>query len=390
MTHGSRGSPRRVRERFASVFGGPPDGVAVAPGRVNLIGEHTDYNDGFVLPMGIERGLAVAFRRRADGVLRVHSLAREETREVTLAALAPVTQPDWIDYVAGVAWVLAGAGHPIGGADLAIGSDLPMGAGLSSSAALEVAVARALCAAYGIAWDADPVREALPARRERVRRHRLRRHGPVRVGRLARRPRAAARLPLARGAGGAAARARGGGGDGHRRAPRRSRPAPTTTAGRPASARSSCCGRSGRTCARCATSRPTCSQAERGRLDERTWKRAAHVVAENVRPLAAADALRHADVATAGALMNDSHASLRDLYEVSCEELDYMVERAVAQPGCHGARMTGAGFGGCAVALVDSAAGDAFARAVESEYRERYDLPAHCFACRPAEGAHLL
>jgi galactokinase len=88
--------------------------------------------------------------------------------------------------------------------------------------------------------------------------------------------------------------------------------------------------------------------------------------------------------------MNDSHASLRDLYEVSCEELDFMVERAVAQPGCHGARMTGAGFGGCAVALVDSAAGEAFARAVESEYRRRYDLPAQCFACRPAEGAHLV
>jgi galactokinase len=135
---------------------------------------------------------------------------------------------------------------------------------------------------------------------------------------------------------------------------------------------------------------PDMLQAERGRLDERTWKRAAHVVAENVRPLGAADALRRADLATAGALMNDSHASLRDLYEVSCEELDYMVERAVEQPGCHGARMTGAGFGGCAVALVDSAAGDAFARAVESAYRARYDLPAHCFACRPAEGAHLL
>ncbi len=145
-----------VRDRFASVFGGTPEGVAAAPGRVNLIGEHTDYNDGFVLPMGIERGLSVAFRRRADGVLRVHSLAREETREVTLARLAPVSAPEWIDYVAGVAWVLAGAGHPIGGADLAIGSDLPMGAGLSSSAALEVAVARALCAAYGITWEAIP------------------------------------------------------------------------------------------------------------------------------------------------------------------------------------------------------------------------------------------
>jgi len=378
-----------VRERFTSVFGAAPEGVAIAPGRVNLIGEHTDYNDGFVLPMGIERGLSVAFRRRADGVLRVHSLARAETREVTIAALAPVKKPDWIDYVAGVAWVLAGAGHPIGGADLAVGSDLPMGAGLSSSAALEVAVARALCAAYGIAWEAIPFAKLCQrAENEYV---------GISCGVMDQFASAASRVGRALLLD-------------CRSLQVQAVPLPTHVAvvvmdtGVRRSLAASAYNDRRASCERAVEIlqavrpevralrdvSPDQLSAERQRLDERTWKRAAHVVAENVRPLAVADALRHADVATAGALMNDSHASLRDLYEVSCEELDFMVERAVAQPGCHGARMTGAGFGGCAVALVDSAAGEAFARAVESEYRRRYDLPAQCFACRPAEGAHLV
>jgi galactokinase len=378
-----------VRERFASTFGGTPDGVAIAPGRVNLIGEHTDYNDGFVLPMGIERGLAVAFRRRPDGVLRVHSLARAETRELTITALAPVKKPDWIDYVAGVAWVLAGAGHAIGGADLAIGSDLPMGAGLSSSAALEVAVARALCAAYGVTWEAIPfaklcqraeneyvgiscgVMDQFASAASRVGRALLLDCRSLQVQAVPL-PTHVAVVVMDTGV-------------------RRSLAASAYNDRRASCERAVELLRAVRPELRALRDvSPELLSAERQRLDERTWKRAAHVVAENVRPLAVADALRHADVATAGALMNDSHASLRDLYEVSCEELDFMVERAVAQPGCLGARMTGAGFGGCAVALVDSAAGEAFARAVESEYRRRYDLPAHCFACRPAEGAHLV
>jgi galactokinase len=378
-----------VRERFASVFGGAPDGIAIAPGRVNLIGEHTDYNDGFVLPMAIERGLAVGYRPRADGVLRVHSLARDETRELTLRGLAPVASPQWVDYVAGVAWVLAGAGHSVGGADLAIGSDLPMGAGLSSSAALEVAVARSLCAAYGTAWNALAfaklcqraeneyvgmacgVMDQFASAASRVGRALLLDCRSLEVQAIPL-PAHVAVVVMDTGV----RRSLAASAYNDRRASCEKavellRPVwPSLRALRDVT--------------------PDMLQAERGRLDERTWKRAAHVVAENVRPLAAADALRHADVDTAGALMNDSHASLRDLYEVSCDELDFMVERAVAQPGCHGARMTGAGFGGCAVALVDSAAGESFARAVEAEYRRRFDLPAHCFACRPAEGAHLL
>ena len=142
-----------VRERFAEVFGDAPDGIAVAPGRVNLIGEHTDYNDGHVLPMAIDRDLAVAFRRRGDGRLRIHSRERGETWESALDVLTPSRRADWSDYAAGVAWALSEAGHTLSGADLAIAGDVPIGAGLSSSAALEVATARALAAADGLPWD---------------------------------------------------------------------------------------------------------------------------------------------------------------------------------------------------------------------------------------------
>ena len=135
---------------------------------------------------------------------------------------------------------------------------------------------------------------------------------------------------------------------------------------------------------------PELLRSEQARLDPIAWKRAAHVVAENRRPPALADALHRQDLEAAGGLMNDSHASLRDLYEVSSPELDLMVQIARAHGGCYGARMTGAGFGGCAVALVDRDAAERFARDVEDEYRARGDRLASCFACRPAEGAHLV
>jgi len=143
----------KVRERFAQSFGGRAR-VALSPGRVNLIGEHTDYNDGWVLPMAIERAAVVAFRPRPDGRLRVHAAAYGETREVDLETLRPPGGSEWIAYVAGVAWALREAGHHLPGLDAVVDGDVPLGAGLSSSAALELATARAFAEAAGIAWDA--------------------------------------------------------------------------------------------------------------------------------------------------------------------------------------------------------------------------------------------
>ena len=120
------------------------------------------------------------------------------------------------------------------------------------------------------------------------------------------------------------------------------------------------------------------------------FKRASHVVPENARPVETADALQAGDLARAGQLMNDSHASLRDLYEVSCEELDLVTEIARRQPSCLGARMTGAGFGGCAVALVKADDVEAFCDVVLSAYKARVDLPAALYPCRPEAGARIL
>ena len=147
----------QARAAFADAFGYVSGGVAWAPGRVNLIGEHTDYNDGFVLPMAIERGVSIAFAQRDDVRLRAHALAFGETRDLAIAELAPQRGGHWFAYVAGMVWAMRRAGLPVGGLDVAIAGDVPIGAGLASSAAVEIAVARAACAATSIAWNARAV-----------------------------------------------------------------------------------------------------------------------------------------------------------------------------------------------------------------------------------------
>ena len=150
---------RRAAARFVQRFGGDPaPTIAVAPGRVNLIGEHTDYNDGFVLPMAIGRAVVLAFRPRDDRVLRGHSVAFDETREMRLESLVAPGGSHWLSYVAGVAWAFAGDGLDTPGLDVVVDGDVPLGAGLSSSAALEMATARAFAHAAGLDW--DPIRMA--------------------------------------------------------------------------------------------------------------------------------------------------------------------------------------------------------------------------------------
>ena len=182
----------RARHEFEQVFGrGERPRIAVAPGRVNLIGEHTDYNDGFVLPMAIDRHVAVAFAPRQDRVLRAYAaeFGRRGNCRSTRLERRTATEPDrrsarggWFGYVAGVAWAMLGAGHALGGADLAIAGEVPPGAGLSSSAALEIAVARALAAVADLAWDPQPRRGWRSGPSTSLRAC-LRHHGPV-VGRV--------------------------------------------------------------------------------------------------------------------------------------------------------------------------------------------------------------
>jgi galactokinase len=363
--------------------------VAVSPGRVNLIGEHTDYNEGFVLPMAIGRAVVVVFRRRADRILRGHSVAFDETRELTIDGLSLPGGSDWLSYVAGVVWAFASEGLPVCGLDIVVDGDVPIGAGLSSSAALEMATARALSAAAGLSW--DPVRMAKigqKAENRYVGMHcgimdqfasaacedgrallldcRSLETRPVPV------PDKAAVVVMDTGARRALA---GGAYNDRRTACERVVAELRRTAPGVRALRDVTTGQ---------------LEAARPRLDPADFRRASHVVPENRRPVEMAEALQRADLARAGRLMNDSHFSLRDLYQVSCDELDLVTAIARAQPSCFGARMTGAGFGGCAVALVREDAVAGFCGAVLSGYRAEIDLPAALYPCRPVAGARLL
>lgn len=378
-----------VRTSFAELFPGGPPRVAFAPGRVNLIGEHTDYNDGFVLPMAISRGVAVAFRPRTDRRIRAHSISHRAAATIALDDLEATPRTDWAAYIAGVAWALSSPARIPPGLDLCIAADLPIGAGLSSSAALELAAARAFASAGGWAW--DPVETARLCQRAEnefvgvqcgvmdqfasavceegralLLDCRSLRHEPVPI------PENAVVVVMDTGI-------------------RRK-----LTAGAYNERRAAC----EAAVAAIRTVDPSVSalrdvdrallERTRTRMSEVVFRRASHVVAESARPVLLAEALRRGDLAAAGTLMNDSHASLRDLYEVSCPELDLLAGLARDQKGCFGARMTGAGFGGCAVALVDSKQAESFAREVAARYGATSGLATWAWISRPESGASLV
>jgi galactokinase len=386
-----RSSPRidldRLRSEFRGAFGRAAHGIALAPGRVNLIGEHTDYNGGFVLPMAIDRHVAVAFAERDDRVVRVRSLWFDESAEIDLERLEPGAG-GWRDYVAGVTWALGSAGHRVRGVDLCVDGDIPPGAGLSSSAALELAVARALAASSDLVW--DPVEMALLCQRAEND------YVGVKCGvmdqlasaiceegkallldcrslatQAVELPASVAVVVMDSGVRRSLAQS-----EYNRRRASCEAAVEAIRADHPAV-------RSLRDVT------PQILAGVRERLDETVYRRAAHVVVENRRPVALAAALRSGDLVAAGRLMNESHQSLRDLYEVSCAELDRLVELARAEEACFGARLTGAGFGGCAIALVRADAASELVRAVQREYRADHPGGADFFVSRPVGGAKL-
>ena len=388
---GHTGNPMEdSRSRFGDLFGASPAPlIARAPGRVNLIGEHTDYNDGWVFPMAIDRHVWIAFAKRSDPILRVHSVAFKETHEVALNDLESVRGSDWFSYVAGVAWAMASSGIDLSGIDMLVDGNVPVGSGLSSSAALEMATARALCEASGIAWHPKKMaRLGQKAENEFV---------GVNCGVMDQMASAAAQPDCAL------------------LLDCRSLetedvlfPEETTivvmdTGSRRSLAASTYNDR-----------RASCEHAveilrsvepeiralrdvdrdllesARPLMDNITFRRAVHVVEENLRPLALAKSLREGSFELAGHLMNSSHASLRDLYGVSGKELNLITDLARRHPACFGARLTGAGFGGCAVALVASEAADEFIADVHTSYTAQVDLPSEFFACSPVGGAGLV
>jgi galactokinase len=371
----------RAVRAFHDRFGGAPTFIAHAPGRVNLLGEHTDYNEGFVLPMALHLGAWIALRPRTDDRVVLCSLDFADEQQFELGALH--RGQGWIEYVKGTAWAFQETGAPLRGWDGVLTGEIPIGAGLSSSAALEVAAARAFAAAAGLAW--EPVAAARLAQRAE--------NGWVGVqcGIMD-------QLVIASGL------------EGHallidcRHLTTRPIPLPpgTVVAVLDTSTRRGLVDSTyNERRARCEEATRRCGvrslrdlslaelEARAGALSDDQLRLARHVVTENARTLAAAEAMTRGDAATVGALMDEGHRSLRDDFGVSSPALDAIVAAAQAAPGCRGARMTGAGLAGCAVALVDKEEAGAFVAETERAYRAASGLHATVHLSSPSAGAEL-
>ena len=381
-------------EGFEAAFGRAPEAVAWAPGRVNLIGEHTDYNDGLVLPAALERGIMVAAAARDDGIVCAVSQRYGGPVEVgrTLAGPRSGELPPWAAYVRAVAREVVGAAPSGPGADLWIGGDLPSGAGLSSSAALVVGCALALAeVTHAESLAADTI---LFAQMVRLVEHRA---GTL-CGIMD-------PLVVLGGKRGAALRID------CRSLEITEVPLPNETvivvcdSGVERSLAHSAYNRRRDECeiARGALER-LCGRPIRSLRDVtredlaalgrvfpgELYRRARHVVEENDRVDRLVDALWRNDHEAVGRLMDASHESLRHDFEVSTPELDALVEDARGAPGCWGTRMTGAGFGGCTVSLVDREAAPAFMARMDETFRARYARSPRPFASSAADGARLL
>jgi len=373
----------RAAGRFRAWHGAEPEGVWHAPGRANLIGEHTDYNEGWVLPFALDRGVVVAAKRRGDDVLDIRSLQADAPVTVPLATLRAGSVTGWAAYPAGVAWAIREAGQAVGGASLVIDSDLPQGAGLSSSAAIECATAVALVALYEVSVSRlELARLARRAENEMVgvpsgimdqcasllceAGHALLLDcrtwdtAPVRLD-----PAAAGLALLLVDTGAQHA----------------------LTDGRYALRRAEC-----ERAARAFGVRSLRDVDDPARAaeigDQVLARRARHVISDDCRVRAAVDLLNAGDLAGLGPLLHASHASLRDDFEVSWPEADVAAEAAEAGGGL-GARMMGGGFGGSVIALVPADTGG-LREAITAAYAGRGWAPPRFLPAPPSAGAERL
>ena len=379
---------RAAASEFIRRYGASPR-VSAAPGRVNLIGEHTDYNDGYVMPAALEFSTMVAASPRPGRILRVYSSSIDEERQFHLDAAEPSRRGDWSDYVFGVAAILEKSGRRLRGADLVVTSDVPMGAGLSSSAALEVATAHALLAASDLPF--DPVEAAKISQRAENE------FVGMRCGIMD-------QYIAARGVAGHALLI-----DCRTLEARNVALAPNLRllitdsrvrhqhAGGEYNARREACEEGVRrlrpflgaiTALRDVTFEQL--EAHKDALSDLVYRRCRHIVTENERVLEAERALAERDFAAAGRAMNASHVHMRDDFEITSPEVDYLADFAQGLPGVWGSRMTGGGFGGCTVTLVEADAVDSAAERIVEAYRETFRLDANVFVCAPSQGAHFV
>jgi galactokinase len=374
-----------VDEEFRARYR-PPDGIFMAPGRVNLIGEHTDYNDGFVMPAAIGFATYVAAGSSSDDKLSVYSIDFHEGREFDLAENAQGPTGHWSDYVRGVAAVLRSQSVPIHGANLVVKGDVPIGAGLSSSASIEVATAFALLGVNHLSLDRRTI-AVLCQRAEHeyagtkcgIMDQFIACFGQVDHALLldcrslqfeALNIATSARIVICN----TMVRHELAAGEYNRR-----------RADCEAGVRILQRFLPGIKALRDVTLSELVEHA--GELPPVVYRRCRHVVSENARGLDAGEALKQNDLRRFGTLMGESHASLRDDYEVSSPELDRMVDLARTCCGVYGARMTGGGFGGCTVNLVDADAVNEFKIAVSHGYQQSFGIHPEIYVCTAADGA---
>ena len=373
----------RLIEKFREYCGSDPKFVVRAPGRVNIIGEHTDYNDGFVLPMAIDRAIWIALQPRQDRQVKLYSMDFNQEASFDFNQLVKI-DTSWIEYIKGVAWVLEQAGYVLSGWEGVLAGDIPIGAGLSSSAALEIATACAFSAVGKWPWeplamaklgkkveniwmgvnsgimdqlisaagkaghallidcrslDIKPV--PLPSRCSIVAMDTMTRHSLI---------------------------------DSEYNTRRRQCQAAANFFGVPA--------------LRDVTLERY--EAVGGQLEPLVRMRAKHVITENERTLQACEAMQHGNADRLGKLMYASHVSLRDDFDISNRELNIMVEIACKQESCYGARMPGGGFGGCAVALVSSTKVETFETKVFKDYLAETGLAPKLYVCLATNGAEII
>lgn len=350
-----------------------------APGRVNLIGEHTDYNDGFVMPAAIPFYTTVRVDPRADAIVSARSAQFPESVQFSLDAAEAKPQRNWGDYIEGVARELIARGYPLTGVNLDIDSNVPVGSGLSSSAALEVSSALALIAISGQKVSDLEIAQACQAAENNfvgmrcgimdqfISVHGIHNHAilldcrtlefrPVPVP-------SSARIVIA------------------------NTMVKHELSGSEYNERRADCEAAAMALGVASLRDATSDQLLNAELPDSVRRRAQHVIDEIERTERAADALIAHDVELFGQFMYESHESLRVLYEVSCEELDMMVNIARELPGIYGARMTGGGFGGCTVNLVEAGQAEKFAESLASQYSQATGIHPAIYICTAVDGA---
>jgi len=378
-----------VAAEFQKHYGRAPRWIVAAPGRVNVIGEHTDYNDGFVLPMAIERyAIMAADAAAAPGKISIYDTHFKESATVDVTAPVTKGQPKWSNYIRGVLAGFQNRGVKIPALDVAFMSTVPLGGGLSSSAALEVCTATLMEAATGKAI--DPIEKALLAQKAE---HdfagvpcgimdqfisALGREGHLLL--LDCRTRKTELVPM-------------------------SDPSVALLvintnvkhelSGGEYAERRAQCEEAARNIGVKSLRDVTPDQLEKakGKMTEVVYHRARHVIGEIERTVHAAEGIRASSWPSVGNLMYASHASLRDDYEVSCKELDDVVEIAEDigyKGGVYGCRMTGGGFGGCCVALVKADAVENITKKIAADYKAKTGIEAGIFSSRPAAGATII